>query len=76
MKEAFERAIKLVNGQSAMARKLSTAEQPITQQRLWHWLKVKGACPAELVLRVEEVTGVSRHELRPDVFGAKPAVAA
>lgn len=76
MKEAFERAISLAGGQSAMARKLSTPEQTITQQRLWHWLKVKGACPAELVLRVEQITAISRHELRPDVFGAGPVSAA
>ncbi|PZP64983.1 MAG: hypothetical protein DI604_25710, partial [Delftia acidovorans] len=29
------------------------------------WKKV----PAERVLEVERVTGISRHELRPDVFG-------
>lgn len=73
MKTAFEAAINRADGQSAMARKLSTPEQPITQQRLWHWLKVKGVCPAEYVLKVEEITGVSRHALRPDVFGAAPA---
>lgn len=28
--------------------------------------------PAERVLDVERVTGISRHELRPDVFGAEP----
>lgn len=73
MKAAFEKAIDLAKGQSALARLLSTRERPVTQQRLWHHLKKKGACPAEFVLRVEEVTGVSRHELRPDVFGtAKP----
>lgn len=70
MKAAFERAIAVARGQSAMARLLSTPEKPVTQQRLWHWLKVKGVCPAEFVLRVEAETGVSRHELRPDVFGA------
>ena len=78
MKAAFEKAIELAKGQSALARILSTPGKPVTQQRLWHWLKVKGVCPAEFVLRVEAVTGVSRHELRPDVFGDAPtgAVAA
>ena len=70
MKVAFERAIVLAKGQSAMARVLSVPGKPVTQQRLWHWLKVKGVCPAEYVLRVEAATGVSRHELRPDVFGS------
>ncbi|WP_010490746.1 transcriptional regulator [Pseudomonas sp. S9] len=72
MKAAFEKAIELANGQSALARILSTPEKTVTQQRLWHWLKVKGVCPAEFVLRVEASTGVSRHLLRPDVFGEMP----
>jgi DNA-binding transcriptional regulator YdaS (Cro superfamily) len=28
--------------------------------------------PAEHVLKVEEVTGISRYTLRPDVFGPAP----
>lgn len=33
----------------------------------------KGKVPAHRVLEVERVTGVSRHALRPDVFGPFPA---
>ncbi len=73
MKEAFEQAIKKAGGQSALARKLSSPAKKVSQQRLWHWLQVKGVCPAELVLQVEEITGVSRYSLRPDVFGEEPA---
>lgn len=28
--------------------------------------------PAERTLEVEALTGISRHELRPDIFGAAP----
>jgi DNA-binding transcriptional regulator YdaS (Cro superfamily) len=28
--------------------------------------------PANRVLEIERLTGVSRHELRPDVFGSAP----
>lgn len=28
--------------------------------------------PAERVLEIERVTGISRHDLRPDIFGAIP----
>jgi len=28
--------------------------------------------PANHVLRVEELTGVSRHDMRPDIFGPPP----
>jgi DNA-binding transcriptional regulator YdaS (Cro superfamily) len=34
------------------------------------------AVPAERVLEIERLTGVSRHELRPDVFGPAPQEAA
>ena len=31
------------------------------------WIK-KGRIPAERVLAVEAATGISRHELRPDIY--------
>lgn len=74
MKEAFELAIKKAGGQSALARKLSSPAKKVSQQRLWHWLQVKGVCPPELVLQIEAITGVSRYSLRPDVFGEVPVV--
>ncbi|MDH4873034.1 YdaS family helix-turn-helix protein [Pseudomonas sp. BN515] len=70
MKEAFERAVVAAGGQSELSRKLTAAGSSISQQLLWHHLRVKGLCPAELVLKVEEISGVSRYELRPDVFGS------
>lgn len=36
----------------------------------------RGQVPADKVLLVEELTGISRHKLRPDVFGKKPGAAA
>lgn len=39
----------------------------ISSQALTKWKRV----PAERVLDVEAFTGVSRHDLRPDVYGAK-----
>jgi DNA-binding transcriptional regulator YdaS (Cro superfamily) len=32
-----------------------------------HWMKA-GRIPAERVLVVEEITGVPRYELRPDIY--------
>jgi DNA-binding transcriptional regulator YdaS (Cro superfamily) len=32
-----------------------------------NWKK-RGVIPAERVLSIEEVTGVSRHDLRPDIY--------
>lgn len=43
----------------------------ISHQAILKWPKV----PATRVLEVERITGVSRHELRPDVFGPQPVTA-
>ncbi|MGV8950110.1 MAG: YdaS family helix-turn-helix protein [Cypionkella sp.] len=37
----------------------------ITPQAISQWRKV----PAGRVVEVEAITGISRHDLRPDVFG-------
>ena len=64
MNHALSRACKRAGGQSKLARLLNT-----TQSTLWYWLaRAKRGAPAEYVLRIEEVTGVPRHELRPDIF--------
>lgn len=42
------------------------AELGIGPSALSQWPKV----PAERCIDVERVTGVSRHDLRPDIFGA------
>lgn len=38
----------------------------VSEQRLQKWRRTK--IPAELVLQIEEKTGISRHELRPDLY--------
>lgn len=47
-------------GVVALARELG-----IKHTALYSWTRV----PAERVLDIERITGVSRHELRPDIFG-------
>jgi len=41
----------------------------VTQGAVWQWLRkpAKGV-PAERVLRLEKLTGLSRHEIRPDLY--------
>ena len=41
-------------------------EGHITPQAISQWDKV----PAKRVLEVEKITGISRHVLRPDIFGS------
>jgi DNA-binding transcriptional regulator YdaS (Cro superfamily) len=57
--EALERAVKNVGGQAEFARLIGVTAQAVSQ-----WDKV----PPLRVLAVENVSGVSRHELRPDLY--------
>lgn len=43
---------------------------------MWsRWENGRRKVPAERCLEVERVTGVSRYDLRPDVYGQRPAQA-
>lgn len=64
MSETIERVIELAGGPSALARDIGG----ITPQAISQWKKV----PAERVLDVERAIGISRHDLRPDIFGPAP----
>lgn len=60
---AFELAVRLVGGQNAMGRlvgkhQTTVRERLLKGQPLW----------AENVLAVESATGISRHDLRPDIY--------
>lgn len=63
MEEALTRAKKLAGGAGGLADALGN----ITPQAVSQWTKV----PANRVLEVERITGVSRHDLRPDIYGPK-----
>lgn len=56
-----EKAKTTAGGPAALAKALGG----VSSQAVSQWKKV----PAERVLDVERITGISRHELRPDVFG-------
>ena len=59
----------LENNQSEMARVCR-----VTQPTVWGWInKGRGILPAEYVLLVEKATGVSRHDLRPDLHPREDA---
>lgn len=61
---ALERAKDVVGGPIELARRLSAIGRSITRQGVEAWRRV----PAERVVDVERVTGVPRHELRPDLY--------
>lgn len=60
----IEIAVAKAGNTSTLARSLGISH---TAVRKWRLL---GRPPAERVLEIERVTGVSRYELRPDVFGS------
>lgn len=58
-KTPLEKAVAAVGSKSELARRLNVAVQSIQQ-----WDRI----PAERVHDVERVSGVPRHELRPDLY--------
>lgn len=58
--KALREAIAAAGGARALSRALGIAHQAISK-----WERV----PPLRVLEVERLTGISRHQLRPDIFG-------
>jgi DNA-binding transcriptional regulator YdaS (Cro superfamily) len=63
----IERAVEKAGGQIALAKLTGVSYQAVQK-----WLRT-GSVPAERVLPIEEATGVSRHDLRPDIYPREPA---
>lgn len=57
---AREQAIAKAGGSRSVAEALG-----ITRQAVEDWIRV----PAKHVLRLEAISGVSRYDLRPDIYG-------
>ena len=62
----IERAVRAAGSQQALADALG-----IRAPSVHEWRK-NNRVPAERVLAVEAISGVSRHELRPDIYGPAP----
>lgn len=67
MAEQLEDAIEELGGKAALAKLLG-----VTRAAVCQWTAKPTGIPAKRVLDVERVTGVSRHKLRPDIFGDQP----
>jgi DNA-binding transcriptional regulator YdaS (Cro superfamily) len=59
---ALKKAIEKAGGQTALAVAVGK-----TQGHVSKWLE-RGHVPAEMVLPIERATGISRHDLRPDLY--------
>ena len=64
MKSALKTAIERAGGQVQLGQAIG-----VSQQRISYWLR-KHMVPAEYCLPIEAATGVSRHDLRPDLWPA------
>jgi DNA-binding transcriptional regulator YdaS (Cro superfamily) len=64
------KAVRAAGSQSAFGRLIGRRQSTVRE-----WLKT-GKVPPEAVLAVEKATGISRHRLRPDVYGPAPTPAA
>jgi DNA-binding transcriptional regulator YdaS (Cro superfamily) len=70
--KALKRALaKFNDNQSQFAAAIGTSQQLVS-----YWLKNGKALPAELVLETERVTGISRHDLRADLYPREESAAA
>lgn len=62
-RDALLEAVMAAGGQARLARAVGVSVQAVHQ-----WLS-KGRVPVERASKVSEVTGVSKHRLRQDIFG-------
>lgn len=67
----MEKLLAHLNEERGRRNKLA-AELGISPSAISMWRRV----PVERVLEIERLTGISRHELRPDVFGPEPTAEA
>jgi DNA-binding transcriptional regulator YdaS (Cro superfamily) len=66
MAEHLHEAIEKFGSKAALAKALR-----VTRSAVSHWVK-GGELPVKRVLEIERLTGISRHKLRPDIFGDHP----
>lgn len=69
--EPFEQAVQAIGGTMKMAEHLGVTHSFVSQIT-----SGRRPLPAKYVLRVESLTGISRYDLAPEVFGKRPGKAA
>lgn len=61
--EALNAVVEKLGSQATLARIAG-----VSTTAVWKWLQSSKRLPAEHVLTVEAATGISRHDLRPDIY--------
>jgi len=71
--DAIQRAVEIVGTQTELARRIGA-----TQGQVSHWVVGFKPVPPNRCIPIEKATEgqVTRYELRPDIFGERPDVAA
>lgn len=66
---ALQKAVEVAGSQAELARRIGKK-----QAHVWNWLHRDNEVPAEAAIPIETATGgkVTRHDLRPDIFGPAP----
>lgn len=59
----IELAIQKAGSQANLAKSIE-----VSRSRVWNWVNRDPKIPAEMVLRIEAATGISRNKLRPDIY--------
>ncbi|MBH0088623.1 YdaS family helix-turn-helix protein [Pseudoalteromonas sp. NSLLW218] len=59
---SLQKAISTLGGQVKLADAINTSQQNVS-----NWLRTGKVSPDKVIL-IEKVTGVSRYELRPDIY--------
>jgi DNA-binding transcriptional regulator YdaS (Cro superfamily) len=62
MKQALKQAVTIAGSSKLLGEGIG-----VTAERVRMWLH-RDNLPAEYVIAIERITGVSRHELRPDIY--------
>jgi DNA-binding transcriptional regulator YdaS (Cro superfamily) len=62
MKHALKQAVSVCGSSKLLGQAIN-----VTPERVRMWLH-RDNLPAEYVIAIERATGVSRHELRPDIY--------
>lgn len=66
MRKAVQEAVRKEGSLQRVAQKLGITRQAI---QLWDTKKAQHRVPPKHVLAMEAMSGVSRYELRPDIYG-------
>lgn len=69
MLRAIKRAVEKEGSLARVAERLGRTRQALEQ---WNTVKGKFRVPPKHVLALEAMSGISRHQLRPDIYGPPP----